>query len=713
MATEQWEPAATGLAPTGHTDSHWRPSSQGSRPLTGPSLGRGGLGAGLVEVPRVPYRDPSTAVLDDPMVAENKRFCSHCASRVGRGDNGAAGETVGVCPRCGTPFSFVPKLTPGEVLGGQYEVLGCLAYGGLGWIYLARDHNVNDRWVVLKGLIDTGDPAAMAAAVAERRFLAEVEHPNIVKIYNFVQHPDPDTGTMVGYIVMEYVGGDSLRELAYKRRRPDRRIEPMPLPQVIAYGLEILPALGYLHGVGLLYCDLKPDNVIQTDEQLKLLDLGAVRRMDDYESPLFFTAGYSAPELGRRGPSIASDLYTVGRMMAVLSFEFPEYRSTRKHSLPGPEEVPLFEIYESYHRFLARATHEKPEQRFHSAEDMAEQLVGVLREVVAIGGEQPPPRLSHMFSPERRPFGPRDELLAPEPHEVAVALPVPQVNAGDPAAGFLATVTGVDPKAMLQSLDNAPMVTPEVLLRRARAYIDLEDLPSAAAALDEAAEDVPGDWRVSWYRGLVAIAQSKPKEAKVAFNAVYDRLPGEPAAKLALAVSAELCGDHGAAARYYELVWRTDHGYVSAAFGLARTRLAQGHRSWAVEILDTVPDSSSQYLSAQIGALKVRIRDRRPAELTVADLLESGNRLDHLLLDVQKRVKLTADVLGAAFDWVLAGKPGGDNGVTTVLGAELTERGLRFGLEDCYRTLARLASTVTERVALVDRANAVRPRTLR
>jgi serine/threonine-protein kinase PknG len=713
MGTEQWEPAATGLAPTGHTDDTWRPPSQGSRPLSGHSVGRGGLGAGLVEVPRVPYRDPSMAVLENPVVSENKRYCGLCGSRVGRGSDGVPGATEGTCPRCGTPFSFVPRLRAGELLGGQYEVLGCLSYGGLGWIYLARDHNVNDRWVVLKGLIDTGDPAALAAAVAERRFLAEVEHPNIVKIYNFVQHPDPTTNTMIGYIVMEYLGGGSLRELALARRRPDGRIDPLPLPQVIAYALEILPALGYLHNVGLLYCDLKPDNVIQTDEQLKLLDLGAVRRINDYQSPLFFTTGYSAPELGRRGPSISSDLHTVGRMMAVLSFEFPEYRGARKHSLPGPDEVPLFEIFESYHRFLLRATHNEPERRFSSAEDMAEQLVGVLREVVAIGGEQPPPRLSRMFSPERRPFGPRDELLTPEPPEVAVALPVPQVDASDPAAGFLATVTGVDSVAVIQGLNSAPLLTPEVLLRRARALIDLDDTTAAAETLDDVAEDVPGDWRVTWYQGLVAIASNRPKEAKVAFDAVYDTLPGEPAAKLALAVSAEFCGDHQAAARYYELVWRTDHGYVSAAFGLARTRLAQGHRSWAVEILDSVPDSSSQYLSARIAAVKVRIRDRRPAELTILDLVEAGERLDRLLLDVRKRTKLMADVLGAAFDWVLAGKPGGDDGVRTVLGCELTERELRFGLERCYRTLARLASTVAERVALVDRANAVRPRTLR
>jgi hypothetical protein len=53
------------------------------------------------------------------------------------------------------------------------------------------------------------DADAMAAAVAERQFLAEVEHANIVRIYNFVQHADQRTGEMAGHIVMEYVGGKS------------------------------------------------------------------------------------------------------------------------------------------------------------------------------------------------------------------------------------------------------------------------------------------------------------------------------------------------------------------------------------------------------------------------------------------------------------------------------------------------------------------------
>ena len=87
------------------------------------------------------------------------------------------GRTKGFCPKCRTPFDFDPKLQPGSLVGGQYEVVGCLAHGGMGWIYLARDRNVNDRWVVLKGLLNAGDPDAYRAAVAEKQYLAEVEHP--------------------------------------------------------------------------------------------------------------------------------------------------------------------------------------------------------------------------------------------------------------------------------------------------------------------------------------------------------------------------------------------------------------------------------------------------------------------------------------------------------------------------------------------------------
>ncbi|HEX4703370.1 MAG TPA: tetratricopeptide repeat protein [Pseudonocardiaceae bacterium] len=709
-------------------------SSRGSRARSRTSSSRR-IGGGLVEVPRVPYRDPASAVMDEPEVPEGKRFCSNCVKPVGRGVDGEPGSPEGRCAHCGTAFSFRAKLHEGDLVGGQYEVLGALAHGGLGWIYLARDHNVNDRWVVLKGLIDTGDTSAMAAAVAEKQFLSQVEHANIVKIYNFVQHADSSSGNQVGYIVMEYIGGESLRQIALAHKDSEQRVTPLPLARVLAYGLEVLPAMGYLHSVGLLYCDLKPDNVIQTDAQVKLIDLGAVRHVDDTESPIFFTSCYSAPEIATEGPSVQSDVYTVGRMLAVLSFDFVGYTKEFRHTLPTAQQVPLFSLFGSYQRLLRRATHPDPDRRFGSAEDMAEQLTGVLREVLALGTREPRPGRSAVFGPEVRTFG--AELVHPTSGNPAVpsppdwgdvisGLPVPQVDTDDPAAGLvggLAATAGAAPTELLEALRAAPPASMEAKLWRARALMDMGELNQAARELADASAldalgqpvpDVPYDWRISWSRGLLSLAARRPRDARAAFEHVYDVVPGELAPKLALAVSAECCGDHFAAARLYELVWRTDRSFVTAAFGLARTYLALGDRSGALEVLESVPDRSSYYIAAQTAVIAARTSWTPPERLTERDLVDAGVRVERLNLDAERRAKLAADVLRAAVGWVRAGRPnaapGGVNG--RVLGCELTERGLRFGLEGCYRMLARLAGNVADRVELVDLANSIRPRTM-
>ncbi|MEU1092513.1 serine/threonine protein kinase, partial [Streptomyces sp. NPDC005877] len=378
-------------------------SVRSSGPATGTS-GRSRLGAGLVTVPGVPRPNPATAVMEHPEVPERKRFCSRadCGAPVGRSRGERPGRTEGFCTKCGHPYSFVPKLHQGDIVHGQYEVAGCLAHGGLGWVYLAVDRAVSDRWVVLKGLLDTGDQDAMAAAISERRFLAEIEHSNIVRIYNFVEHLDQRTGSMDGYIVMEYVGGKSLKEIANERRGPDGKRDPLPVEQACAYGIEALEALGHLHSRNLLYCDFKVDNAIQTEDQLKLIDMGAVRRMDDDESAIYGTVGYQAPEVAEAGPSVASDLYTVARTLAVLTFDFQGYTNVFADSLPDPDHIEVFRTYESFYRFLVRATDPDPARRFASAQEMAEQLTGVLREVVALQTGRPRPALSTLFGTELR-----------------------------------------------------------------------------------------------------------------------------------------------------------------------------------------------------------------------------------------------------------------------------------------------------------------------
>ena len=357
--------------------------------------------------------------------------------------------TEGFCPNCRTRYSFSPKLVPGELVAGQYEVLGCLAHGGLGWIYLAKDHNVSDRWVVLKGLLNTGDADAMEAAVAEGRFLAQLEHPNIVRIYNFVQHASRRDGETAGYIVMEYVGGKSLKQIRLDARQQGGAV---PLAHALAYALEILPAFGYLHDRGLVYCDFKPDNIIQTEEQLKLIDMGGVRYIND-DGPIYGTVGYQAPEIEDEGPSPSSDLYTVGRTLAVLTFDFAGFQQQYRFQLPDNE--PLLTQQGSFARLLRRATHRHPARRFQSAGEMAEQLTGVLREVLSAADGQPRPAFSGLFSPELRAIGTDLSpavangngaltVLPPPAAEVIAGLPAPLADGTDAAAGYLATLAGLE-----------------------------------------------------------------------------------------------------------------------------------------------------------------------------------------------------------------------------------------------------------------------------
>ncbi|MGW2237253.1 tetratricopeptide repeat protein [Streptomyces sp. NPDC001759] len=716
--------------------------------------GRGRLGAGLVQVPDVPRPDPRAMVLENPEVPERKRFCSRsdCGAPVGRSRGERTGRTEGFCTKCGHPYSFVPKLKAGDVVHGQYEVAGCLAHGGLGWVYLAVDKAVSDRWVVLKGLLDTGDQDAMAAAISERRFLAEIEHSNIVRIYNFVEHLDQRTGSMDGYIVMEYVGGKSLKEIANGRRTPDGKRDPLPVEQACAYGIEALEALGHLHSRNLLYCDFKVDNAIQTEDQLKLIDMGAVRRMDDEESAIYGTVGYQAPEVAEVGPSVASDLYTVARTLAVLTFDFQGYTNVFVDSLPDPDNIEVFREYESFYRLLVRATDPDPARRFASAQEMGEQLTGVLREVVSLQTGRARPALSTLFGPELRVtdaelfpkldgevsrLGARAVLprkgraLSPASGDgppaivkpvnspaAALALPIPLVDPADPNAGFLAGLMTTAPAELLGALAAAPAQSVETRLRQIRAWLENGDSEAAVTSLATLEDEEPDDWRVVWYRGVAALVTGDREGAALAFDAIYDAFPGEMAPKLALGLCAEVLGQLDNAAEYYRLVWSTDPSYVSAAFGLARVQLAAGDRRSAVATLESVPESSIHYTAARVAAVRARLRGRTavPGDVPfLEDLTAAAGQveaLDAYGLDPARREQLSAEVLGCALDWILSGGRGSaPAGRRTLLGSDLDERGLRFGLERSYRTLARLAQGGEERIDLVERANRYRPRT--
>lgn len=630
--------------------------------LTRPRLraGRRLIGDGLVEIPIREDIAPSSAILANPVLPESKRDCPGCGKPVGRSSAGTPGASAGICGHCGALFSFSPQLESGDLVAGQYDVQGCIAHGGVGWIYLALDRNVNDRWVVLKGLLQPGGEQAQAIAVAERQFLAMANHPGIVKIYNFVEHPGFD-GAPIGYIVMEYLGGQTLQEMLSSTK--------MPVEQALAYLLEVIPALAYLHSLGLVYNDLKPDNIMLTEDNIELIDMGAVSGVGDF-GYIYGTKGFQAPEIVKTGPTVATDIYTVGRTLAKLTVDLSDPKHTE--SLPTPEQQPLFERYESFYLLLLRATNPRPAHRFSSAEEMATQCKGVLREILAAQTGAPHPGPSELFSPPRRTFGttlaltPTDVLTDGRRHEAHLTV-----------AGIVAAL----PKP----------------------------LP---------AEDSDVDWRYDWDDALEALDAGNLKSARACFERVVAALPGEAAPKLASAATAELTLDDGqapapaaagelraCAERQYRTLWRTDRAMVSAAFGLARMLVARGERREAIEVLDQVPVTSRHHGEAQLTAVLILLGDRDAAGLSEADLREAASRVSQLSETEPRAPQIRALTLGAALDWLRAGGQPSDQ---PLLDRPFDQPGLRAGIEETLRELARHSPRPRHRYTLVDLANALR-----
>ena len=638
---------------------------------------------------------------------EDERFCAACGQPVGRGQDGEPGRITGFCGHCRTPFNFhtnTPQLIAGEMVGGQYRILGPVAHGGMGWIYLGQDTAVSNRWVVLKGLLNEDDPDAVASAVAERQFLARIEHGSIVNIYNFV------TWKGAGYIVMEYVGGESLNAKLKARRIATGGVpNPLPLAEAIAYVLGVLPAIGYLHELGLVYNDLKPANMMAVGDSVKLIDVGGVMLADDHSAAIFGTQGFQGPEVASMGPSVASDLYTVGRTLAVMTLNFVFHTGTYQYALPTPADEPLFNQWESYYRFLLKATAEHPDDRFQNADQMAEQLLGVLREVVAVSENSPHPTTSAHFGGDRL-----ASVMLNDDSVVEAdwrALPLPKVNSDAEGAAFLVDLPEISAAGTITLIDEAIRAgsapdSPEVRLRRALEFIELGQDPSDVLRAVEHVD--PWDWRVRWYRALAALRAGDAVNAAEGFSQVWTELPGELAPKLAVALAAELAGEYPRAAELYAEVIAVDPSFVSGAFGLARCRASAGDRLGAVKAFGAVPASSAAFNDAQVASARVLAATSQDVGMPSSENLAAAARTVEIArIDNTERSTLAIEVLEQAHAAVASGALPPD-AETTVFGHPLTENGLRKSLEQAYRDMGRVVETAEERFAWIDKANAIR-----
>jgi eukaryotic-like serine/threonine-protein kinase len=265
------------------------------------------------------------------------------------------------------------------VFDGRYRVLRKLGSGGMANVYLAEDAELG-RQVAIKILNDrhAADDQFVERFRREAKNAASLSHPNIVQIY--------DRGEAEGtyYIAMEYLEGQTLKELAAVRG-------PLSIREGIAYARQILAALRFAHRKGLVHRDIKPHNaLIDDDGRVKVTDFGIARagpasQMTEAGS-IIGTAQYLSPEQARGGAiDQRSDLYSIGVVLyELLTGTVPFTGDTpveiaMKHlsSVPEPPSARRAEIPRPLDQVVLRALAKDPDERYASAEEMDAELARV------------------------------------------------------------------------------------------------------------------------------------------------------------------------------------------------------------------------------------------------------------------------------------------------------------------------------------------------
>jgi serine/threonine-protein kinase PknG len=289
----------------------------------------------------------------------------------------------------------------------------------------------------------------------------------------------------------------------------------------------------------------------------------------------------------------------------------------------------------------------------------------------------------------------------------ATDLPALKVDSEDPSASWLSGLGATDVAQRRALLDSAPERTSAVVLAEAQLSVEVNESAKATALTDELLAIDPWNWRAVWVQGLLALQSNQPAQAMQAFNAVYGQLPGELAPKLALARACELAGELDVAERLYTVCSRCDANYVAAAqFGLARIGEATARNDQALEALARIPTTSRAWVPAQRRRVELLSND----DATLAQLDQAATELEKFPIDPRERLELRTSLLSHALSVCSGGKAAGSS-TKTVGGVAFSDRALRGAIEKSLRDTARLTESEAERVALVDEANRIRPRT--
>lgn len=273
--------------------------------------------------------------------------------------------------------------TEPRLLGGRYEIGEVVGYGGMAEVHRGRDLRLGrDVAVKLLRADLSRDESFLIRFQREAQNSASLNHPNIVAVF--------DTGEDMGipYMVMEFVNGRTLKEVLLA----EGRFDAATACEVVA---DMCSALDFSHKHHIIHRDVKPGNVMLSDtNQVKVMDFGIARALASGQatmtqtSAVIGTAQYLSPEQAR-GETVdaRSDVYAVGCVLYELLVGHPPftgdnpvsvaYQHVREEARPASELNP--NVPDSVDAVIMKALAKNPENRYHSAGEMREDLIRAAR----------------------------------------------------------------------------------------------------------------------------------------------------------------------------------------------------------------------------------------------------------------------------------------------------------------------------------------------
>ena len=325
----------------------------------------------------------------------------------------------------------------GKILG-HYRLIAKIGKGGMADVYQARQESL-DRTVALKVLPSTlrQDDTFQARFEREARAIARLHHPNILTVYDYGEQDD------LTYIVMEYSPGGTLQ---------DRMRRPLSLQEAIEIACHLGRALDYAHRHGVIHRDVKPSNVLLTEEGWPLLsDFGLVKIAHESTgitrpSTSMGTPEYMSPEQGQGKPvDHRTDIYALGVVLYEMVTGQPPFTADSPvglilqhatESLPPPR-LHRPDLPAGVEAVIVKALAKAPGDRYASAGDMVDALQAAWLQVQA----ETPDRRQNV-RPKRRP-------AARKVRAADLSRPKRWVAAWGPALALALLICGVTLATML------------------------------------------------------------------------------------------------------------------------------------------------------------------------------------------------------------------------------------------------------------------------